>query len=221
MEMIETFTVPVSPERLWETLIDVERVAPCVPGFQLQEINDPDVNGSMKVKVGAITVQYDAVITFLERDEANRRAVIKITGRERRGAGSVDATTTVKISGNDQESAAEIATDVAITGKVAQFGRGVIGDVNKRLMEQFVDCLNRRVLAPEEVDTGDSTPTATADTTAAESPRVTTPPVYSAPLDLGALAGPALIKRVAPLLGVLLVVMGVVMYRRRRPGRSY
>jgi carbon monoxide dehydrogenase subunit G len=210
MDMTDTFTVPVSADRLWEALIDVERIAPCVPGFELHEMSDPDFRGAIKVKVGAITVQYDAVITFVERDEAAHRAVLSVSGKERRGAGSVNATTTISLIDKGNETTAEILTDVNITGKVAQFGRGIIQDVNKRLLEQFVAGLNERVLAPpEKVATNGGDP-------AGQTPTPLPPATPAAPLDLGSVARGAVLKRAAPaLVGVALLALIVAIIKRR------
>lgn len=208
MQMTDTFSVDVPAQRLWDALIDVERIAPCVPGFKLIETNDPDFGGEIKVKVGAITVGYDATITFKERDEAARRVVLGVKGKERRGAGSVDATTTLTLSGNGSGTTAEILTDVQITGKVAQFGRGIIADVNRRLLEQFVACLNERVLAPPQ---------------AAEAPGAAPTPQQPArsdepleALDIGAVAGGAILKRAAPAAALLVLLLTIAAIARRR-----
>jgi carbon monoxide dehydrogenase subunit G len=217
MQLTDDFTVPVPVERLWGLLNDVEKIAPCVPGFTLTEADHPDYRGRMKVKVGAITVQYDATITFVERDEANKRVVLAVKGRELRGAGSVDATVTSSLADQGTETKAEMVTDVQVTGRVAQFGRGIIADVSSRMTEQFVDRLTTSLLAPAA-----GTPTADAG---AGVPPAEPAPSGQAPegpaaqddaLDLGSVAAVPVLKRLAPMLAGLVAVAVVVRLLRRR-----
>ena len=199
MELTDSFVVPVSADRLWDVLTDVERIAPCVPGFTLSEVDGSDFRGRMKVKVGAITVQYEVGIAFVERDDAARRAVISISGGENRGAGSVDARVTATLSERGSETVAEMLTDVRVTGRVAQFGRGIMADVSSRVVEQFVACLNQRVLG-------------TAPTSPLFVPLAAQP--QEAPLDLGSVAVLPVLKRIAPF--VLGVAVGRLSKWRRR-----
>jgi carbon monoxide dehydrogenase subunit G len=217
MELTESFTVPVPADRLWEALVDVERIAPCVPGFTLKESDHPDYRGRMKVKVGAITVQYDATITFVERDDAARRAVLAVRGKELRGAGSVDATVTSSLVDEGEQTTAKMVTDVKVTGRVAQFGRGIIAEVSGRMTEQFVECLNERLLAPAapESETAVATPEAAVATPAAAALE----PSEASPLDLGAVAAVPVLKRAIPAavaLALLLVAVRIVLGRRAR-----
>jgi carbon monoxide dehydrogenase subunit G len=199
MELTDSFVVPVSADRLWDVLTDVERIAPCVPGFTLSEVDGSDFRGRMKVKVGAITVQYEVGIAFVERDDAARRAVISISGGENRGAGSVDARVTATLSERGDETVAEMLTDVRVTGRVAQFGRGIMADVSSRVVEQFVACLNQRVLG--------TPPTPPLSVPLAAHPQ-------EAPLDLGSVAVLPVLKRIAPF--VLGVAVGRISKWRRR-----
>ncbi|MGH2937935.1 MAG: SRPBCC family protein [Solirubrobacterales bacterium] len=203
MELKDTFTVDVPPERLWEVLTDVERIAPCVPGFELEEVDEPEYRGRMKIKVGAIQMQYDATITFAERDDAARRAVLKVKGKERRGPGAVDATTTAVLSGGDGKTTAAMVTDVQVTGRIAQFGRGIIADVSSRLTEKFVANLEKQVLAPPE---------ASAEPEAAPPPRQEAP---AEPLDLAAVGAVPVLKRVGPVLAVVLAAILLLRWRSR------
>jgi carbon monoxide dehydrogenase subunit G len=222
MEITDTFTVPVTAARLWEVLTDVERIAPCVPGFKLEEANDPDYRGSMKIKVGAITMQYDATITFVERDDAARRVVLSVRGKERRGPGSVNAKVTSSLVDKGHETTAEMVTDVQVTGRVAQFGRGIIADVSSRMTDQFVTCLNERVLSgplpsPTPAAEPDTAAASTGDGRAASSGDVA-PTTAEEPeaLNLGAVTAVPVLKRVGPvLLGLGLLVVVARLVRRR------
>jgi carbon monoxide dehydrogenase subunit G len=214
MELSDSFTVPVSADRLWEVLTDVERIAPCVPGFDLKEVDDPDYRGTMKVKVGAIGMAYDTTITFVERDDSARRVVLSVKGKERRGPGGVDARVTSTLTENGAETTAEMVTDVQITGRISQFGRGIIADVNSRLTEQFVDCLNDRVLAepaesgePDAPDAGGSSGSGAAKPPAQPMQATTAPATEAAPLDLGSAAALPVLKRVLPALAAVVVAI--------------
>jgi carbon monoxide dehydrogenase subunit G len=215
MELKDTFTVDVPPERLWEVLTDVERIAPCVPGFELEEVDEPDYRGRMKIKVGAIQMQYDATITFAERDDAARRAVLKVKGKERRGPGAVDATTTAVLSGEDGHTTAEMVTDVQVTGRIAQFGRGIIADVSSRLTEKFVDNLEKQVLAPPEAS---AAPEVAAADGSGVTERAAPPPLPEAgtePLDLAAVGAVPVLKRVGPVIAVAVFFFLLLRWRSR------
>jgi len=220
MQLTDQFTVPVAVDQLWEVLNDVERIAPCVPGFTLAEANHPEYRGRMRVKVGAITVSYDATIRFVERDEAARRVVLAVSGREVRGAGSVDATVTSTLQGDDHRTTAEMVTDVNVTGRVAQFGRGIIADVSSRMTEQFVERLNARVLAPPAAPQAPQAASATQEAadraSTASRPAPAAPPAEE-PLDLGSVAAVPVLKRIAPVVaGLALVALVAWLWRRRR-----
>ena len=166
MDLTNEFTVPVPVERAWEVLNDVELIAPCLPGAQLQEIEGDEYRGIVKVKVGPITAQYKGAATFQEQDEANRKIVLKAEGRDTRGQGSasaiITATMTESGSGADVSTHVVVDSDVTIKGKVAQFGRGMIAEVSAKLLTQFVECLEGKLDTPD-TDTDD----AEADTAAA------------------------------------------------------
>ncbi|MCD9623473.1 SRPBCC family protein [Rhabdothermincola salaria] len=146
MELINTFDVSVPVDQAWAVLTDVERIAPCLPGAQLQEVEGDEYRGIVKVKVGPITAQYKGKATFAELDEANHRAVLDATGRDTRGAGNANATITAVLTEADGGTHVEVTTDLTVTGKVAQFGRGVLADVSAKLLTQFVDNLETTVL---------------------------------------------------------------------------
>jgi carbon monoxide dehydrogenase subunit G len=212
MELKDTFTVDVPPERLWEVLTDVERIAPCVPGFELEEVDEPDYRGRMKIKVGAIQMTYDATITFAERDDAARRAVLKVKGKERRGPGAVDATTTASLSGENGKTTAEMVTEVQVTGRIAQFGRGIISDVSSRLTEKFVDNLEQQVLAPPEPEPSGAAVNAEEPAAAAAPPPE---PAEVEALDLAAVGAVPVLKRLGPVFAVAVAAFLFLRWRSR------
>jgi uncharacterized protein len=207
LELTESFTVPTTIDRLWELLTDVERVAPCVPGFTLNESKHPDYRGLMKVKVGAITIQYDATITFVERDDVARKVVLAVRGKELRGAGSVDATVTAELIDHGTQTAAQMVTDVQVTGRIAQFGRGIIADVSSRMTEQFVERLNQLLERPAE----STEPAASGGPGRAGF-------ADDAPLNLAAVAAVPVLKRIVPiaLILALAVIVARLLGRRSR-----
>jgi uncharacterized protein len=147
MELTNDFRVGVPVERAWAVLTDVELIAPCMPGAQLQEIEGDEYRGVVKVKVGPITAQYKGVARFLERDEEAHRAVLRAEGRETRGQGNANATITAQLTPDEGGTAVSVVTDLTVTGRVAQFGRGVMADVSTKLLGQFADCLESKLLA--------------------------------------------------------------------------
>jgi carbon monoxide dehydrogenase subunit G len=163
VELTNDFRVGVPVEQAWEVLTDVERIAPCLPGAQLTEIEGDEYRGLVKVKVGPITAQYKGTATFIERDDVAHKAVLKASGRETRGQGNASATITATLVPDGDGTAVTILTDLTITGKVAQFGRGVMADVSSALLGQFVDSLETEVLVDKTTAT--TVPTTGAPTT--------------------------------------------------------
>lgn len=147
MELNNEFRVGVPVSDAWKVLTDVERIAPMLPGAQLQEVEGDEYRGIVKVKVGPITAQYKGSATFLERDEAAGRMVLKASGRDTRGQGNASATITVSMAPDGEGTKVDVDTDLTITGKVAQFGRGVLAEVSAKLMGQFVDALEADLAA--------------------------------------------------------------------------
>ena len=160
MELNNDFKVGVSVPEAWKVLTDVERIAPMLPGAQLQEVEGDEYRGVVKVKVGPITAQYKGKATFVERDDSARRAVLRAEGRDTRGQGNANATITATLTPDGAGTAVRVVTDLAITGKVAQFGRGVLADVSAKLLTQFVEALEADVLsgAPAPVAAGEPEP---------------------------------------------------------------
>jgi uncharacterized protein len=137
MELTNTFSVPKPVETVWTALLDVERVAPCLPGASVDKVDGEDIVGSVRVKLGPITMRYKGVMTFTEKDDDAHRAVMTAKAQETRGGGSVNATITAQLTGSGESTEVAVATDLDVTGKPAQFGRGVMADVSKRLVDQF------------------------------------------------------------------------------------
>ena len=150
MQITDTFRVEVPVEQAWNVLLDVERIAPCMPGAQLQEVEGDEYRGIVKIKVGPITAQYKGAARILEADEAARRIVLKGEGRDTRGQGNASATVTALLAESGGGTDVSIDTDLQVTGKVAQFGRGVMADVSTKLLGQFVECLHSSVLAGDD-----------------------------------------------------------------------
>ena len=146
MELAHEFSVPVPVEQAWQVLTDVARIAPCLPGAELTGSEGDSYQGQVKVKVGPITTQYRGTASFTAKDESKHRVVLKATGRDTRGQGTASATVTAVMVPDGGTTAVSIVTDLSITGRVAQFGRGVMGDVSARLLEQFVRNLEADVL---------------------------------------------------------------------------
>jgi hypothetical protein len=147
MQITDTFHVDVPVEQAWDVLLDVERIAPCMPGAQLQEVEGDEYRGIVKIKVGPITAQYKGAARIIEADVATRKIVIKAEGRDTRGQGNASATVTASLAADDTGTEVGIDTDLHVTGKVAQFGRGVMADVSSKLLAQFVECLHGKVLS--------------------------------------------------------------------------
>jgi carbon monoxide dehydrogenase subunit G len=239
MELNNEFRVGVSVPETWKVLTDVERIAPMLPGAQLQEVEGDEYRGVVKVKVGPITAQYKGVATFVERDESAGRVVIKATGRDTRGQGNASATITANMAPDGDGTKVSVLTDLTITGKVAQFGRGVLADVSSKLIGQFVDTLEKDLesggaanpapaaAGPEAGGASGSTvdpasspeaPEPTAEGTApaqATGPRRIEAP-DAEPVDLLAVAGGSTFKRLAPVIGVLIVILALFRRRARR-----
>ncbi|CAA9223998.1 MAG: Carbon monoxide oxidation accessory protein CoxG [uncultured Acidimicrobiales bacterium] len=146
MELTNEFRVSVPIDEAWAVLTDVERIAPCLPGAQLQEVEGDEYRGIVKVKVGPITAQYKGKATFLEKDDAGHKAVLKADARDSRGQGNANAIITATLRPDGSGTSVTVVTDLTVTGKVAQFGRGTLAEVSAKLLTQFVDCLETDLL---------------------------------------------------------------------------
>ncbi|MDA8277064.1 MAG: SRPBCC family protein [Actinomycetota bacterium] len=145
MELVNSFSVNVPIDRAWALLTDVEKIAPCLPGAQLEEIEGDEFRGSVKVKVGPITASYKGKASFIELNSETHTAVLRAEGRDTKGAGNASATVTAVLTGDDVKTDVTVNTNLAITGKVASFGRGVLADVSNKLLTQFVVSLEELI----------------------------------------------------------------------------
>jgi carbon monoxide dehydrogenase subunit G len=243
MELSNDFRVSASPEEAWKVLTDVERIAPMLPGAKLEEIEGDEFRGLVKVKVGPITAQYKGKATFQEQNEAEGRVVLKATGRDTRGQGNANATITATLVPDGDGTRVTVVTDLTITGKVAQFGRGVLADVSGKLIGQFVDALEADLKTGNaSADPADTAPADTAPpantapasvpsggAAAAQAPvdtdhasevakirRIDSPDPE--PVDLLDAAGGSVVKRLVPVIGALglvLLILAIIRSRRR------
>ena len=217
MELTNEFRVALPVERAWAVLTDVERIAPCLPGAQLQEIEGDEYRGIVKIKVGPITAQYKGQATFVSQDADTHVAVLRAEGRETRGQGNANATITATLTPDDGGTAVSVVTDLTVTGRVAQFGRGVLADVSAKLLDQFVDNLEQTVLVDEPVAPAGPMPGAEdvppveavdlagdVDLDAAPVIRQIDSPEPE-PVDLLGAAGSPVIRRVGPVLALVAI----------------
>jgi len=204
-----SFDVPVPVDRAWQVLLDIERVAPCMPGASVEEYDGRTVTGAVKVKVGPISLTYRGTAVFEEQDEARHRLVLSASGKETRGQGTARATVTGTLTARDGGTAVSVHTDLAVTGRPAQFGRGVMAEVGDKLVGQFADCLAAQLSASNAPDE----PTDSGSTEGAARPE-------SGAIDLVRVAGAPLVKRLAAMVVAVAVVRVVYSRMRRRPGRA-
>jgi carbon monoxide dehydrogenase subunit G len=211
VELQNSITLPLTPDELFEVLLDVERVAPCIPGATLEGVDGDVYRAAVHIKVGPVTAAYKGTVQFLEIDRTERRAVMKASGTETRGQGKAEATIRAFVVGDERESTLTMETDLAIRGRVAQFGRGVLNDVSVNLMNQFAENLKAQMLPGPAQE-----PEADAPGGDGPGPRPAAAPAgdaTTAALGIEVLAAP-LLKRAAPAL--ILFLVGVLVGRRRR-----
>jgi uncharacterized protein len=147
MELLNDFRVAVSTEEAWNVLTDVERIAPMLPGAELQEVEGDEYRGVVKVRVGPITAQYKGTAKFLEQSESAGKVVLFASGRDTRGQGNASATITATMTPEGDGTHVQVVTDLSVSGKVAQFGRSVLADVSTKLLGQFADALEADLAA--------------------------------------------------------------------------
>jgi carbon monoxide dehydrogenase subunit G len=205
MELEHQLSIPAPIDVVWPALLDPERVAPCVPGATLTGVEGESFTGTVKVKVGPIMLLYKGTGTFTEADEQARRAVLKASAKDTRGNGTVNATVTLTLTEEGDHTSGVVATDLSITGKPAQFGRGMIADVGGKIIEQFSACLSEKLaVAKPEAE--------------AEQPAMAA--TETAPLDLIQYARSSALKRVGPLVAaaMLVLLVGALVRRLRSRG---
>jgi carbon monoxide dehydrogenase subunit G len=137
MELEHSFTIPVPPEQAWGVLLDVEKVAPCMPGATVDSVDGDEIKGRIKVKVGPVALTYAGTARFTEKNEQDRRVVLEASGKETRGSGTAAATITSTLSDADGQTRVVVHTTMTVTGRPAQFGRGVMAEVGGRVIEKF------------------------------------------------------------------------------------
>ena len=232
-QLINEFTVNRPIEEAWPLITDLERIAPCLPGAELQEVEGETYRGVVKVKLGAISSQFKGEAHFVERDDENYRAVIKGAGRDTGGRGNASAEISAQAESLSPTSTrVSVTTDLHITGKVAQFGRGIMGDVSSKLMAQFADNLNEMIdeegIGTDEAaasgasatpateaadDASSSAADSTVDTSAPSAVRKIEGPATE-PIDLMEVGGSSIVKRAAPALIAMILIL--ILVRRRR-----
>jgi carbon monoxide dehydrogenase subunit G len=225
MELTNEFKVGASPDEAWAVLTDIERIAPCMPGAELQEVDGDDYKGVVKVKVGPITAQYKGVARFVERDDATHRAVLQAEGRETRGQGNASALITAQLTPDGDGTLVSVVTDLTIAGRVAQFGRGILADVSTKLLGQFASCLETKLAGgdggSEEAEGSGSNAGAGGNASAGGSTAGTSVAQGTAPVDLLDAAGAPVAKRVVTV-GVAFTTflwLSRLFLRRRRSRR--
>ena len=211
MDLVHEFTVPVPVDDAWRILTDVERIAPCLPGAQLQEIEGDTYRGIVKVKVGPIQAQFKGQASFVEQDHVAHRVVLKGEGRDTTGKGNAAALITAELTSLTASSTSvKVLTDLSITGKVAQFGRGAMADISDKLLAQFVENLNT-LMGEQQASPAPAAPAPAAATTEEdEAPQIRKIDAPEAEaLDLLSVSSGAIVKRAIP---VVIAIAAVVIW---------
>jgi uncharacterized protein len=234
MKLENEFTVNVPVEDAWNVLLDLERVTPCLPGAALTEQSDDDeYKGEMKIRLGPVTQEYNGTVRIEEADESEHQAVLKADGKDTRGQGAATATITSTLHDEgDGSTKVRVETDMQITGRAAQFGRGVQQDVAERLLSRFAECLENEIVGggtEEEAEAAATSEAGPSENGAAaegasedeEQPRrrIIQQDREVEPLDLGEASREAVLKRIkqsAPVAaGVVALVIVIWLVRRR------
>lgn len=240
MKLEHQFTVRAPVEDTWRSLLDPELVASCFPGATLTSASGDEFAGTVKVRLGPISLLYTGSGKFTETDEAAHRAVIEAAGRDSRGGGTASATVTLTVAGEGEGSGVTVGTDLSITGRPAQMGRGLISDVGNKLTKEFADCIAGKIgtassaepadaAAPPPVPSATAAPPAGSPTTSttdgaasrtpsSTGPRHTTTSQPEAPdeIDLLGTAGAPVLKRLVPVLVVVAAAVAVIVWLARR-----
>jgi hypothetical protein len=221
-QIVNEFTVNRPIDEAWPIICDIERIAPCLPGAQLEEIEGDVYRGRVKVKLGAVSTQFKGEAKFIERDDEAHTAKLNGKGRDTGGRGNAEADIyAVAEALSPTSTKCTVTADLHITGKVAQFGRGIMGDVSKKLMDQFASNLNTMLDEQGPSDPGAAgTDNANQSATDAEPAAPAAPTVRkidgpaAEPIDVAGMAGAAVLKRAVPALAIILLLL--LLLRRRR-----
>ncbi|MET8985207.1 SRPBCC family protein [Nonomuraea wenchangensis] len=236
MRFEHEFTVPVPVEQAWAVLLDVERIAPCLPGATLDIFEGDEFTGRMKVKVGPITVTYRGSARFEDVDKDSRSLTIQASGKEARGSGTASATVKARLTPREESTAVTVETTFNVTGRPAQFGRGVMAEVGSRLLDRFAANLAELLSEPREQPQVQEQPAEEQPKEEEERHLTAVPTPVPAPepapphaqgtvrtsrspdeeaLDLLEIAGQPVLKRLAPVAGALAVLLIVIWVVRR------
>lgn len=212
MELNHHFTVNVPVAEAWKILTNVELIAPCLPGAQLLEVEGDTYRGVVKVKVGPIQAQFTGQASFLERNDVDHKAVLKGEGRDTGGKGNASALITAQLTSISPTSTkVEVNTDLAVTGKVAQFGRGAMADISDKLLAQFSQNLNTLISEiPSETATEPAAVEVVEPTTSAEPVVRKIDSPEAVPLNLLDAAGSTMLKRALPVVAGIVVLILVL-----------
>lgn len=216
MKLEQEFTIPVEVERAWEVLLDVEQIAPCFPGATLTSVEGDSVTGSVKVKLGPVLLTYNGVAKFEERDAANRRVVIAAHGTAAKGNGNANAQVTASLEATGPSSTTcFLVTDLNVTGRPAQFGRGMMLEIGNKILGQFSANLAASLAEskPQPLATGSAQASTPDAVNGAAAPARA--PEQADAIDLLGAARGSVIKRVAPVAAVVLAVALVVWWAIR------
>ncbi len=219
MDLNHQFTVNVPIAEAWVILTDLERIAPCLPGAQLTEVEGDTYRGQVKIKVGPILAQFKGQASFISRDDVAHKASLKGEGRDTTGKGNASAVITAELTSiSPTSTTCTVHTDLTISGKVAQFGRGALADVSDKLLAQFSENLNQLITGAPSTSTP-TTPAAATAATSAPAPAPSEQPAIRiinspevAPLDLLGTAGAPILKRAIPALIAVVAVVAALVY---------
>jgi carbon monoxide dehydrogenase subunit G len=213
MKLENEFRVSVPIDRAWEVLTDIPLITPCLPGATLTDHDADEYKGKIKIKVGPVTADYSGSAVFVQRDEAARHVEISASGRDSRGSGNASATITADMTTDGDGTKVSITTDLKISGKVAQFGKGMIAEVSGKLIDQFVDCIEQELLGEAIID---EVAAESATAPGAAAPPARPRPQQAETLDLMEYAGNSVYKRLIPIAAVIaaLIVLRLLLKRR-------
>jgi len=218
IELDNSFTVPVPVEQAWDVLLDVERIAPCMPGATVTEVNGDEITGTVKVKLGPVSLTYKGTAKFTEKDTTARSVSVEASGKETRGAGTAAATVQAALQHGEDENqtAVSMHTSLNITGRPAQFGRGVMADVSAKLVDQFSTNL-AALLSQGNAEAPDPAPATETSDEAAPSDAAPVPIIPAVPqreehLNVVRLVAVPMLKRLIPVAAIAGAI--AILYRR-------